>query len=221
MTTFVTNFSLHKYYQRIIANAEKRLVLLLPFLRLDSGLQSELGAEQKGAVDILIVYSHSRMLPEEAEWVAQQGQIRLRRCGGLNMRCCLSEEELLIASRGPFPAKSERHDMGFYLRRSEEPTLYKAAYDDIYRIVGESRSSSPTPHRPVAPPQPEDLLSDWVIAQRMHLTLEAYYTLLTREGYLQEGRNGRLELTDKGIEVGGKTAFSNRYGPYFLWPRGE
>lgn len=221
MVEYVNAFATGRAWQQLIASARQRLVFLQPFMKLDSELCDQLDAPDKSRCDILFVYSHSRLTPTEVRWLAARPDLRLRWCPAMHMRCCLSELSVLLTSRGAYRQQSEdRYDMGVLIHRDQDPQLYKQVYDDVYRMVGDSRETQPKAHTPPKRGRPaEELLSDWVIAERMQLSLEAYYGMMEREGYLERDPNGRLALSERGVAVGGKPAFSTRHGSYFVWPR--
>jgi hypothetical protein len=222
MAHFINTFATNKIYRRLIDQSEERLVFLLPFLKLHPVLIEALDARKRPKLDLLFVYSHGRLTKQEVAWLKSQPHVRTRRCPMIHMRCCANEREIFVTSKGPYRLDTkERYDMGFLVVRDEDPEMFKAMHDDIYRIVGDSREAVPAPYLVKPANQPADeLLPDWVIAERMKLSLNELYDLLIKDGYLVRGKDRKLALTPKGLEVGGKESFSRRYGPHFVWPRG-
>lgn len=222
MAHFINTFATNKTYRRVIDQAEERLVFLLPFLKLHPMLIEALDISHRPRLDVLFVYSHGRLEEREVAWLKSQHHVRTRRCPNMHMRCCANEREIFVTSKGPYRFDTrDRYDMGFLVVRDEEPEMFKALHDDVYRIIGDSREAAPTPYKSKPIKRPADeMLPDWVIAERMKLPLDDFYELLIKDEYLTRGKDRKLALTARGKEVGGKAAFSKRYGPYFIWPRG-
>ncbi|WP_218151947.1 hypothetical protein [Nitrosomonas communis] len=111
------------------------------------------------------------------------------------------------------------------IRRSEDPDLYKEAYEEAQRIIrisDEIRISVETVEKEAEiiseNEEPSgDKLTSSKLAQKLGVKTNELIEQLVKSGYL-EARDGKNYITTKGKDAGGEFRMSPKHGPYFLWP---
>ena len=147
-------------------------------------------------------------------------------CKNLHAKCYLNEELCIITSLNLYEfSQINNNEMGVLIQRSEDPELYKEAYEEAQRIIrisDEVRISVETVEKESEPTtdvdeQSADKLTTSKLAQKIGIKTAELIDQLTRAGYL-ESRDGKNYITPKGKDSGGEFRMSPKHGPYFLWP---
>ena len=125
--------------------------------------------------------------------------------------------------------------MGVLISRSNDPDLYRDAYEEAQRIIRTSEEVRISLEKVAkdSEPEPTELsgsvkdndnensrdgkLSTSKLAAKLGMRTADLLAKLVSDGYL-ETRNGSQYLTEKGKAAGGEFRKSQKYGVYFLWP---
>lgn len=230
MTKFLNTSATNYYLEELIKGASDRLVLISPFLKLNDRIKELLEDKNRLKIDVRIVYGKSELQPEEINWLKELIFVRTSFCKNLHAKCYINENSCIITSLNLYEfSQVNNNEMGVHISRSEDPDIYKDAYEEAQRIIrisDEVRISLEKVKKPSgdqATPSKNSIeekytkLTSSKIAKKHGLKTAELISKLTSAGYLEQ-LDGKHSLTEKGKTVGGKFKFSKRFGPYFIWP---
>lgn len=226
MAKFLNTSATNYFLEELIKDAKDRLILISPFLKLNDRMKELLADKNRLKIDVRIVYGKSELQPEEINWLKELTYIRTSFCKNLHAKCYLNEELCIITSLNLYEfSQINNNEMGVLLRRSEDPDLYKDAYEEAQRIIrisdevrislervtNEEEKQKPKEKEPLAK------LTSSKIAQKLGMKTNEFMEKLIMLGHLEE-REGKNYLTAKGKEIGGEFHMRAKFGAYFLWP---
>lgn len=226
MAKFLNTSATNYFLEELIKSAKDRLILISPFLRLNDRIKELLEDKNRLKIDVRVVYGKSELQPEEISWLTALSYLRTSFCKNLHAKCYMNEELCIITSLNLYEfSQVNNNEMGVLIRRSEDPELYKEAYEEAQRIIrisDEIRISVETVEKDIETPTESEessqgKLTSSKLAQKLGLKTNEFIESLLKAGYL-ELRDGKNYITGKGKDVGGEFRMSPRHGPYFLWP---
>lgn len=239
MAKFLNTSATNYFLEELIKEAKDRLVLVSPFLKLNDRMKELLADKNRLKIDVRVVYGKSELQPQEIDWLRELTYIRTSFCKNLHAKCYLNEELCIITSLNLYEfSQVNNNEMGILIRRSEDPALYKDAYEEAQRIIRISdevrisleRVVSPaegkSPDRAVAQNEPATTdaddsgpgkLSSSKLAQKLGMKTAELLDAFTASGFLIV-ESGAHRLTAKGSDAGCEFIARSRFGPYFLWP---
>lgn len=239
MAKFLNTSATNYFLEELIKEARDRLILISPFLRLNDRIKELLTDKDRLKIDVRVIYGKSELQPQEINWLNELKYLRTSFCKNLHAKCYLNEELCIVTSLNLYEfSQVNNNEMGVLIRRSEDPELYRDAYEEAQRIIrisDEVRISmervSPVGDAPAeagsasAPATAEDgddeagtaKLSTSKLAAKLKLKTPELLEKLTAAGLLEQNGD-RHQLTAKGKEAGGEFKRSPRFGPYFVWP---
>lgn len=236
MAKFLNTSATNYFLEELIKDARDRLVLVSPFLKLNDRIKELLADKNRLKIDVRIVYGKSELQPQEIDWLRGLTYIRTSFCKNLHAKCYLNEELCIITSLNLYEfSQVNNNEMGILLSRSDDPGLYKDAYEEAQRIIRISDEVRISLERVTAEPEEQPQTASGVeggdsgetpgkltsskLAQRVGMKTAELLDALTAAGYLSmEG--GKHKLTQKGSDAGAEFIARSRFGPYFLWPEG-
>ncbi len=234
MAKFLNTSGTNYFLEELIKDAQDRLILISPFLKLNDRMKELLADKNRLKIDVRIVYGKSELQPQEIEWLRRLTFIRTSFCKNLHAKCYMNEELCIVTSLNLYEfSQVNNNEMGILIRRSEDGELYKDVVEEAQRIIRISdevrisleRVSSEPEARPVAEVkgEAEDSRGDKLIsskfAQKIGLKTNELLEQAAGLGYL-ELLDGKHVLTPKGAAAGIEHVAKSRFGPYFLWPEG-
>lgn len=239
MAKFLNTSATNYFLEELIRDAKDRLVLVSPFLKLNDRIKELLADKNRLKIDVRIVYGKSELQPQEIDWLRGLTYIRTSFCKNLHAKCYLNEELCIITSLNLYEfSQVNNNEMGVLIRRTDDPALYKDAYEEAQRIIRISdevrisleRVKSEAPDAAAVAsaeatrdsesdaPEGSDKLTSSRLAQRHSMKTAELLERLTEAGYLAL-EDGKHRLTQKGADAGGEFIAKSRFGPYFLWPQ--
>ena len=239
MAKFLNTSATNYFLEELIKDAKDRLVLVSPFLKLNDRMKELLSDKNRLKIDVRVVYGKSELHPQEIDWLRGLTYIRTSFCKNLHAKCYLNEELCIITSLNLYEfSQVNNNEMGILIRRSEDATLYKDAYEEAQRIIRISDEVRISLERVTVAadgkPAPMDdaqnkgatdggqdsspgKLSSSKLAQKLGLRTSDMLDRFTAAGYLSLDE-GKHRLTVKGAEAGCEYVAKSRFGAYFLWP---
>lgn len=226
MAKFLNTSATNYFLEELIKDTKERLVIISPFLKFNDRIKELLADKDRMKIDIRIIYGKSELAPKETNWLRSLEFVRTSFCQNLHAKCYLNEHAAIITSMNLYDfSQVNNNEMGVYIRREDEPDLYRDAYEETQRLLrvsdqvrlsaeemGEAESAS-------SHSAEQDKLPTSKIARAHKLKTAEFTERLVAKGLLrQDGED--LELTEAGIEAGGEFRLSSRFGKYFLWPKG-
>jgi phosphatidylserine/phosphatidylglycerophosphate/cardiolipin synthase-like enzyme len=226
MAKFLNTSATNYFLEELIKSAKDRLILISPFLKLNDRIKELLEDKNRLKIDVRIVYGKNELQPEEINWLKELSFIRTSFCKNLHAKCYINEESCIITSLNLYEfSQVNNNEMGVYLSRSDDPELYRDAYDEAQRIIRisdeirislEKVTKDPEP-RQEAEESSNDKLTTSKLAQKLGMKTQELMEKLIGAGYL-EARDSKNYITPRGKDAGGEFRMSPKYGPYFLWP---
>lgn len=225
MAKFLNTSATNYFLEELIKNAKDRLILISPFLKLNDRIKELLEDKNRLKIDIRIVYGKNELQPEEINWLRELAYIRTSFCKNLHAKCYINEEACIITSLNLYEfSQINNNEMGVFVSRSDDSSLYKDTYEEAQRIIRVSDeiriSLEKVTKEPPPAPDMEDVtekLTSSRLGQKLGVKTNDLMEKFVSIGYL-EHRDGKLYITHKGKEAGGEFRMSQKFGPYFLWP---
>jgi phosphatidylserine/phosphatidylglycerophosphate/cardiolipin synthase-like enzyme len=225
MAKFLNTSATNYFLEELIKTAKDRLVLISPFLKLNDRIKELLEDKNRLKIDVRIVYGKNELQPEEINWLKELSYVRTSFCKNLHAKCYLNEEMGIITSLNLYEfSQVNNNEMGVLVTRTEDPDLYRDAYEEAQRIIrisDEIRISlekvSKEPEETKEPEEASNKLTTSRLAQKLGVKTHELVERLVGLGYL-EANNGKHYITAKGKEAGGEFKRSPKYGPFFIWP---
>jgi hypothetical protein len=69
MAKFLNTSATNYFLEELIKNAQDRLILISPFLKLNDRMKALLADKNRLKIDVRIVYGKSELHPEEINWL--------------------------------------------------------------------------------------------------------------------------------------------------------
>ncbi|MDM8541323.1 phospholipase D family protein [Desulfococcaceae bacterium HSG9] len=133
---FLDTTGVSYYLQQLINNANERLVLISPFLKVNERIKQSLQDKERLQIDIRIIYGKKKLQPEEIHWLKPLQSIRTSFCKNLHAKCYLNEKEAIITSMNLYDfSQINNNEMGIYIPKKDVPDLYKDVYDEAMRLI--------------------------------------------------------------------------------------
>ncbi len=233
MAKFLNTSATNYYLEELIKSASDRLILISPFLKLNDRIKELLEDKNRLKIDVRIVYGKSELQPNEINWLKELTFIRTSFCKNLHAKCYINEESCIITSLNLYEfSQVNNNEMGIHVSRSEDPVMYKDAYEEAQRIIrisdevrislekiapqSNDQASNQTPNSEDSPEKEYLKLTSSKLAKKLGLKTADLIEAFISEGYL-ELKDDKHSLTEKGKNAGGEFKYSKRFGPYFIW----
>ena len=146
MADFLTTAGVSHQLEETIKNADERLVLISPYVRIGKRLRELIEDKDRMKIDVRFVYGKDALRPDEREWLDSMDSARTTFCEDLHAKCYLNEKQVLLTSMNLYEfSQINNHEMGMLVIREEEPELYGEIYQEVKRIL---RISKAVPQKP-------------------------------------------------------------------------
>lgn len=214
MAEFLKNHGITDAIEDLIRNANRRLVLISPYLQLSDSIKRTLETKVRGGLDVRMVYRTDKRRPEDILWFEQQ-RIPSMDLENLHTKCYLSESQCIITSLNLYQYSQVHNlEMGVLIDRREDSALYAAVYQEVSFILDMAPQPAliPTPN-----PAKHGKLSEAQLAKKLELDETSLKKRIADLGYLNLVKN-RYELTEKGLAAGGELKTTANGGKYRIWP---
>ena len=225
MAKFLNTSATNYFLEELIKNSKDRLILISPFLKLNDRMKELLADKNRLKIDVRVVYGKSELQPEEINWLTSLPYIRTSFCKNLHAKCYLNEEICIITSLNLYEfSQINNNEMGVLISRSEDPIVYKEAYEEALRIIRISEEVRISLERVTSTEStdskdssaPAEKLTTSKLAQKLGVKTNELLGKLIAVGYLED-REGKNYITAKGKEHGGEFRMGSGFS-YFLWP---
>ena len=136
MAEFLTTTGISHRLEEIIKNANERLVIISPYLRVNQRIKDLLEDKNRMKLDIRVVYGKNDLHPEESNWLESLTSIRTSFCQNLHAKCYLNENEALLTSMNLYAFSQANNDeMGIIVNREKDLKLYEDIKEESQRLV--------------------------------------------------------------------------------------
>ena len=227
MPKFLNTSGITYHLEELIKNANERLILISPFLKLNDKIKELLEDKNRFKIDVRIIYGKSELQPEEINWLKELDYVRTSFCKNLHAKCYLSEKSCIITSLNLYEfSQVNNNEMGIIFSRDKDAQVYKDTYDEAQRIIRisdevrislEKVEGTKAQQTSVATEEGISKLSSSKIAKKFSLKTADFLAKMVELEYL-ETVNEEHVLTNKGSDAGAESKVSKRFGQYFVWP---
>lgn len=231
MAKFLNTSAVTYYLEEMIKNANERLILISPYLRLNDKIKELLEDKNRLKIDIRIIYGKKDLIAEEANWLHKLEFVRISFCKNLHAKCYMNEKECIITSLNLYEfSQVNNNEMGILISKNEDYEIFKDAQEEANRIIrisdevraeklevstlglqskeeGKSRQSS----------DDSSMLTTAKLAAEHQIKTKDFIELLVKKDYLLIKGKAHY-LTKKGTNAGGvwRKGFNKSY--FILWP---
>lgn len=155
MAEFLTTKAVLYHLENIIRNANKRLVLISPYLQISDTLFQTLKDADKRKVGIVLVYGKEEDLNDARSQLEQLDNLSLRYLKNMHAKCYFNEENMVITSLNLLKSSEDNREMGVLISAKNDEVVFKAALDEATLIIRSStqvdlRMSKKTSPAPIA-----------------------------------------------------------------------
>jgi hypothetical protein len=152
MAKFLNTEGVTYHLSQVINNAQERLFLISPYLKINDRLKESLQYKDKFKIDIRIIYGKNELQPSELNWLRSLESVRTSFYKELHAKCYLNEKEAIITSMNLFEySQVNNYEMDIYIDRTIDSELYKNMYEEVTRLILNSKeikiSVSEVPHK--------------------------------------------------------------------------
>ena len=136
MAKFLDTTGISYHLEQIIKNANERLVLISPFLKINDRIKELLEDKDRLKIDIRVIYGKNELQPEENNWLKSMNSIRSSFCKNLHAKCYMNEKEALITSMNLYEfSQSNNNEMGIHVTRESDQQLYLDIDKEAKRLI--------------------------------------------------------------------------------------
>ena len=137
MSEFLTTRGVSDRLEQIIKNANERLILISPYIKMHDHVKELLADQSRLPIEIDVVYGKERELDaSESELLNSLSSVRTHFYKNLHAKCYLNENEALLTSMNLYEfSQANNHEMGVLISRTAEPKLHKEVFDEATRIL--------------------------------------------------------------------------------------
>ncbi len=136
MAKFLDTTGISYHLEQTIKNANERLVLISPFLKINDRIKELLEDKDRLKIDIRVIYGKNELLPEENNWLKSMNSIRTSFCKNLHAKCYMNEKEALITSMNLYEfSQANNNEMGIHVSRDVDQQLYTEIDAEAKRLV--------------------------------------------------------------------------------------
>jgi len=128
MAEFLTTSGISSNLEKIVAGAQKRLVLISPYLQFPQILFERLQQADKRGVQIVFIYGKEELKGEQQSKLRQLQNLSLHFYENLHAKCYFNEADMIITSMNllDYSEKNNR-EMGILIHKATDERLFNEA----------------------------------------------------------------------------------------------
>ncbi len=227
MSKFLNTSAANYYLEELIKNAQERLILISPYLRINDKIRELIEDKNRLKIDIRIIYGKSELQPDEIAWLKDLDYVRISFCKNLHAKCYLNENSCIITSLNLYEfSQVNNNEMGVYINKEDDIELYKDTFEEAQRLIRVSDevrltvekidTQITTQETSTDTPINSNKLSTSKLAVKLNIKTKELNELLVAQEFL-EIKGKYHYLTEKGKNAGGQF-LKGPNGFFFIWP---
>jgi hypothetical protein len=137
MAKFLETQAISNELMKLIKDAKDKIILVSPYLKVNSQIQERLKTKSKiGTLsEIVIVYGKSELKKTELEWIKEIEDLKVIEKNNLHAKCYLNEDKAIICSMNLYDYSQQHNiEMGILITRKDDPEAYQTLIDEINNI---------------------------------------------------------------------------------------
>lgn len=126
----------------ILAQAEKEVIFIVPFIRMSPIIQDEIEKASKNGKEILLIYKEDNLDTREKQKLFALQNLTVMHHPYVHSKCYLNENEMVITSMNLYgPTEKRNREMGVSFRKIEnggeanDASVYYDAFKEIKQII--------------------------------------------------------------------------------------
>ncbi|OQX23808.1 MAG: hypothetical protein BWK80_24050 [Desulfobacteraceae bacterium IS3] len=136
MVKFLDTTGVSYHLQQLINNANEKLILISPFLKINERIRQSLEDKDRLKIDIRIIYGKNELQPDENNWLKSLQSVRSSFCKNLHAKCYMNENEAIITSMNLYEfSQVNNNEMGVYVSKSQDTEIYHDIYNEAMRLI--------------------------------------------------------------------------------------
>ncbi|WP_062062665.1 phospholipase D family protein [Aquimarina longa] len=135
MANFLTTAGTTNSIEQLILNAQSKLTLVTPYLKLSKTLRERIEYACKKNIKVTLIYGKSELKEREKKVLYELANVQIYFCENLHAKCYYNEDSLIITSMN-LHEFSERYnrEMGIELNRELDENIYFKAVEEVNSI---------------------------------------------------------------------------------------
>jgi len=142
MAEFLSTAGASNAIEQMIKNSKQRLYLITPYLQINPLLRSILQAldNKVSTIDIRFVSRTDKINAEDMNFLQNLKNVKVFALDNLHAKCYLNEDMVILTSLNLYQYSQHNNiEMGIKITKTTDPDLYTAIYEEVERILGESK----------------------------------------------------------------------------------
>ncbi len=136
MAEFLDTTGVSAQLTEIIKNAQDRLVIISPYLRVNRQIKELLEDKDRMRINVWVIYGKNELRPEENNWLRSMNSIKTGFLSDLHAKCYMNEDEALVTSMNLYEySQVNNYEMGISVSREKDPELYEEIKKESDRIL--------------------------------------------------------------------------------------
>lgn len=136
MPEFLTTRSTASEIEKIIYKAEKEIVIVSPFLKINKTFHERLLDASERGVPITLIYGKDDLKSRERNALRKLGTISMYFCENLHAKCYYNESNLVITSMNMHDfSEQNNREMGVLFTREKDADIYNDAIIEVQSIL--------------------------------------------------------------------------------------
>lgn len=139
MAEFLTTNGTSYHIENIIIGAEKKLVLVSPYLQISKTFFERLKDASNKNVEIKIIFGKDELKPNEKNSLAELKNLELLFFENLHAKCYFNEKEMVITSMNMYEfSEKNNREMGVFITRLNDKNIFEKAVNETLSIIQSS-----------------------------------------------------------------------------------
>ena len=137
MAKFLETQAISNELMKLIKDAKDKIILVSPYLKVNSQIQERLRTKSKVGTlsEIVIVYGKSELKKSELEWIKDIEDLKVYEKNNLHAKCYINEEKAIICSMNLYDYSQQNNiEMGILITKKEDEEAYNSLIDEINNI---------------------------------------------------------------------------------------
>ncbi|MBB6460466.1 phospholipase D family protein [Flammeovirga kamogawensis] len=136
MAEFLTTQGISFHLENLILNAQKKLVLVSPYLQTSKTLYERLKDSTSRGVQVKIIYGKDELKPNQRNSLAELENLELYYFENLHAKCYFNEWHMIITSMNMYEfSEKNNREMGVLIDRKLDTELFNKAVNETLSIV--------------------------------------------------------------------------------------
>lgn len=137
MAKFLETQAISNELMKLIKDAKDKIILVSPYLKVNSQIQERLKTKSKiGTLsEIVIIYGKSELKKTELEWIKDIEDLKVIEKLNLHAKCYINEDRAVICSMNLYDYSQQNNiEMGILITKKEDEEAYQALIEEINNI---------------------------------------------------------------------------------------